>query len=83
MFAKPLKKKTPPIEPFVWKKLVCCARCEGTHLNVTFTPFTIPFEDDAKTNWTLWAPCPTNGEPIFMSRSEDNVCPPTKPAKQP
>lgn len=52
-----------------------CARCHGAgHAGITFTPLTYPFDCKLKTDgeWvdahvTHWAPCPTNGEPIFYS----------------
>jgi hypothetical protein len=49
-----------------------CARCHGDgHADLTFEPFTHPFE--APDGWTAthWAPCPTNGEPILMAIISD------------
>ncbi len=44
-----------------------CARCHGPgHENVEWKPLTHPIEDSDGTEWTHWAPCPTNGEPILM-----------------
>lgn len=43
-----------------------CARCHRDHQQVVFTPLTHPSEFcGLLVAW--WAPCPTNGEPIFMT----------------
>lgn len=43
--------------------LVGCARCDGDgHPGLTFTKLTHPCLD-----FTHWAPCPTNGEPIMLA----------------
>ena len=40
-----------------------CARCQGEgHDNIHFNKFTHPIGD-----FTHWALCPTNGEPILMA----------------
>jgi hypothetical protein len=47
-----------------------CARCDGDgHEDVTWLPLTHPIEDSDGV-WTHWAPCPTNGQPILMQRTE-------------
>ena len=38
-----------------------CARCGLRHTDLTFTKLTYPHD-----NWTHWASCPTNGEPIML-----------------
>ena len=51
--------------------LVGCARCLGEgHEGLIFQPLTHPVEFDLELmqeNFTHWALCPTNGEPILMS----------------
>lgn len=50
-----------------------CARCGGLHI-ATFKPLTHPIVTTELT-FTLWAPCPVNGEPILMgvlSKSEEH-----------
>lgn len=43
-----------------------CARCGGEgHVDVCWQPLTYPIEHDDG-DWTHWAPCPTNSEPILM-----------------
>lgn len=37
-----------------------CARCGESHYDLEFQPLTRP------TEWSHWAPCPTNGEPIML-----------------
>ena len=39
-----------------------CSRCDGSHDDVMFQPFTKP--SDAYTHWAM---CPTTNEPIVMS----------------
>lgn len=50
------------------KKLENCARCGGTHLDLTFKLLTQPVhsDDDGGAAYTHWATCPTNGEPVLM-----------------
>lgn len=38
-----------------------CARCGGEHNQLAFTPFRRPMDE-----WTHWAMCPVNGEPIVL-----------------
>jgi len=53
-------------QPFT-SDLIGCARCHGEgHENITWQPLTFPVPDTDGTEWTHWAPCPTNGEPILM-----------------
>lgn len=40
-----------------------CARCDQTHENLEFKRFTKP-----PPLFGAWAPCPTTGEPILLSR---------------
>ena len=41
--------------------LVTCARCQGDHdERIDWKPLTHPVDD-----FTHWAPCPANGEPIL------------------
>lgn len=50
---------------------VCkCARCGGTHEDLTFVIFARPVcvRDDAI--FTEWAQCPQTGEPILLCRWE-------------
>lgn len=43
-----------------------CARCRGEgHPALTFTQLVYPIEVE-EGDFTYWAPCPTNGEPILM-----------------
>ena len=47
-----------------------CARCHGLeHSALTFSSFTHPVQDLDGTTWTHWALCPTNGEPILLTRA--------------
>lgn len=46
--------------------IVGCARCWGEgHKNLTFRKLEHPV-DDPTGEYTHWAPCPTNGEPILL-----------------
>lgn len=46
--------------------LVGCARCHGDgHKGLKFAKLTHPV-DDPTGEYTHWAPCPTNGEPILL-----------------
>jgi len=38
-----------------------CARCGGDHDEMKFTRLSHPSAE-----WTHWAPCPTNGEPLML-----------------
>ena len=44
-----------------------CARCKEDHTEVSFSKLTYPHED-----YTYWAACPTNKEPILMKIMEQN-----------
>jgi hypothetical protein len=45
-----------------------CARCHGPgHEQITFRRLTFPVVDDGGSEWTHWALCPTNGEPILLA----------------
>ena len=47
--------------------LTNCARCGGVHLDLSYRTFARPVpEGDGLGDWTHWALCPTNGEPILM-----------------
>lgn len=43
-----------------------CARCGGQHEGLSFRPLSRP------TDWTHWAPCPENGEPIMLKIAVPN-----------
>lgn len=43
-----------------------CARCGGDHRDLKFTPLTQPQEE-----WSHWALCPTNSEPIMLAFVDD------------
>jgi hypothetical protein len=45
--------------------LTGCARCGGEHDAVEYRPFERPVPDP-EGDFTHWAPCPTNGDPILM-----------------
>lgn len=45
-----------------------CARCGGDHLQLEFRHLIRPIAPvEMHTSWTLWAPCPINGEPILLA----------------
>lgn len=47
--------------------LTNCARCGGDHLDLSYRTFARPVpEYDGLGDWTHWALCPTNGEPILI-----------------
>lgn len=46
-----------------------CARCGQNHDNLEFHPLTRAMSD-SEGQWTHWAACPTNGEPILMKVQE-------------
>lgn len=52
-----------------------CARCDGDHDQLVFKKLSRPFapREAAPIEWTHWAPCPTNGEPILMRVEEDRT----------
>lgn len=58
------------------KSLFTCSRCGETHLDLKFGLLTNPvLGNDGKEEYTHWALCPTNGEPILMKvleRDENN-----------
>lgn len=41
-----------------------CVRCGGEHKALEFRPLSRPSE-----GWSLWAPCPGNGEPVMVRLS--------------
>ena len=43
----------------------CCARCGGTHENLSFRKYTHPQDDINK--YDHWATCPTVNEPILLA----------------
>ena len=43
-----------------------CSRCGFNHDQLEFTEL-----DQTQNEWSHWAPCPTNGQPIMMSCTED------------
>lgn len=45
----------------VWTDVKSCARCGGDHDNLVFIKFTNPIDE-----WTHFALCPYNEEPILM-----------------
>lgn len=47
------------------KRLVGCARCGRTHLNLVFSVLTRPVGKS-----THWATCPRNGQPILVRITE-------------
>ena len=50
-----------------------CARCSGTHSGVDFKllsrPISFLTEDGKSHDYTHWAPCPENGEPMLLQIS--------------
>jgi len=46
-----------------------CARCGGTHSDLTFRKFSRPA--GGSDEWTHWVPCPATGEPIIMQVTDD------------
>jgi len=50
-----------PTSTYSVKLIVNCARCEGTHHDLMFRSFTHPSGE-----YTHFAKCPTNEEPILM-----------------
>jgi len=56
-----------PIKGDFWKIMVYgCARCGQDHLNIEFRAMERPVVDPNGIVWTMWAPCPTTGDPILM-----------------
>lgn len=54
---------------------VGCARCHGDgHPGITFQPLTHPLVLGLY-EFTHWAPCPTNGEPILLWQGEPEDAP--------
>lgn len=51
-----------------------CQRCGETHTAIEWQALTNPIID-IDGNWTHWAPCPTNGEPILHRESIDDRWP--------
>lgn len=44
-----------------------CARCGGDHNEIQWEKLERPILDEADgIEWTHWAPCPKNGQPILM-----------------
>lgn len=43
-----------------------CARCNEDHPELEFTPLT-----HSQNDWTHWAACPANGEPIMLSQQTE------------
>ena len=63
-----LKITTSHIDPYaknaeikVVKSITNCARCDGTHKSVIFFKLYKPLDE-----YTYWAPCPVNEQPILM-----------------
>lgn len=58
-----------------------CARCGKDHENLSFRRFALyPVEISDKEVMDYWAPCPTNGDPILLSRDETEQAPSEKKA---
>ena len=51
-------------EKFIMSDISSCARCQGDHLCLVFTRLTHPAGPNDE--WTYWAPCPKNNEPILL-----------------
>jgi len=49
-------------------KLTHCARCDQTHFDLIFKPFTRPCEA-----YTHFAICPVTGEPILLQFTPDKT----------
>lgn len=60
----------------ILKKVVNCARCDGTHENLEAKELERPMDpgivnyDGSTMVWTHWAKCPTNGDPIMVMVTE-------------
>ena len=52
---------TPPV---TIARLRGCARCHSEHEDIAFEPLQHPIGQ-----YTHWAPCPTNGQPILLTLS--------------
>ena len=50
--------------------IVNCARCGGSHAPIVFRRLRQPVVDNDGKQWTHWAGCPTNGEPLLMIPGE-------------
>jgi len=48
-------------EKFLITDVSDCARCRGDHTKLVFARMTHPAGE-----WTHWAPCPANNEPVMM-----------------
>ena len=46
-----------------------CARCHESHHGLELRRLTYPGDTGRGIVFTHWAPCPTNGEPIFHAAS--------------
>lgn len=43
-----------------------CARCGEDHEELEFERLQRPIQEDDGRDYTHWAPCPTNGQPILL-----------------
>ena len=48
------------------KRISNCARCGQDHEDIEYESFTHPIVDSDRTEWTHFAKCPTNGQPILI-----------------
>lgn len=46
-----------------------CARCGADHNEIQWEHLERPIRDTDGTEWTEWAPCPQNGQPILSRMS--------------
>ncbi len=53
------------LEPSTTFNIVTCARCGGKHRDLFFRKLAHPCDE-----YTHWAPCPNNDEPIMMNLTQ-------------
>lgn len=58
----------------IWTNLRNCARCGGNHDKLEFRELTQPIDD-----YTYFASCPTNGEPILLRVTATQAGKPNRP----
>jgi hypothetical protein len=64
--------------------IIRCARCSGDHPQLMTAKLTRPFAPPEANGieWTHWAPCPSNGEPIMVFIPNESAPGPAYPGSE-
>lgn len=55
-------------------RVIGCARCGADHEDITPQKLDRPIAPpETSIMWSHWAPCPTNGQPIIIAMTADDM----------